>query len=136
MDAGLQIKELASIVGATEDSVINWELRGVRPSQLHLRRVIDFIFQQSEGNVTRKELVKLLFRDDPTYPPEAKTLGDKIRALRMENPLSIKQLAQQLGVNECTVAAWELGRSQPSSEKLERVLAFIESSFGVVEGSG
>ena len=31
MDAGLQIKELAGLIGVTQDSVINWELRGLQP---------------------------------------------------------------------------------------------------------
>ncbi len=31
MDAGLQIKELAALVGVTEDTLINWEVRGMRP---------------------------------------------------------------------------------------------------------
>ena len=31
MDAGLQIKELAAEIGVSQDSVINWELRGKTP---------------------------------------------------------------------------------------------------------
>jgi DNA-binding transcriptional regulator YiaG len=30
MDAGLQIKELAEMIGVTPDTVINWELRGTQ----------------------------------------------------------------------------------------------------------
>ena len=83
MDAGLRIKELAAIVGATEDSVINWELRGVRPTAPFLRKVIDFIQERSRGHVMRQELTRLLFLDDPGYPAEVKTLGDRLRATRM-----------------------------------------------------
>jgi DNA-binding XRE family transcriptional regulator len=43
MDAGLQIKELASIVGVTEDSIINWEKRGIMPSSKNLKEVKKFI---------------------------------------------------------------------------------------------
>jgi len=32
MDAGLQIKELAEQIGVSQDSVINWEIRGMRPA--------------------------------------------------------------------------------------------------------
>ena len=32
MDARLQIKELAEALGVTPDSIINWEIRGVRPA--------------------------------------------------------------------------------------------------------
>jgi len=31
MDAVLQIKELASLIGVTEDKVINREIRGIKP---------------------------------------------------------------------------------------------------------
>jgi ribosome-binding protein aMBF1 (putative translation factor) len=43
MDAGLQIKELASIVGVTEDIIINWEKRGIMPSSKNLKEVKKFI---------------------------------------------------------------------------------------------
>lgn len=39
MDKGLMIKELAKFVGVTEDTVINWELRGVRPRGKSLERM-------------------------------------------------------------------------------------------------
>ncbi len=31
MNTGLQIKKLAAMVGMTEDTLINWELRGMMP---------------------------------------------------------------------------------------------------------
>ena len=31
MDAGLQIKELAEMIGVNEGSVVNWELHGMKP---------------------------------------------------------------------------------------------------------
>ena len=37
MDAGLKIKELAALVGVTEDTVINWEIRGMRPCRKTVR---------------------------------------------------------------------------------------------------
>ena len=33
------IKELAALVGVSEDTVINWELRGVKPTGNRLERV-------------------------------------------------------------------------------------------------
>jgi len=41
MDAGLQIKELAGILGVTEDTVINWEVRGMRPMEKAVRDKLD-----------------------------------------------------------------------------------------------
>ena len=39
MDKGLEIKELAKLIGATSDSVINWEIRGIRPRKKHLEKL-------------------------------------------------------------------------------------------------
>jgi transcriptional regulator with XRE-family HTH domain len=40
MDAGLQIKELAEIIGVTPNTVINWELRGTKPRGREIRERI------------------------------------------------------------------------------------------------
>ncbi|MBI3292234.1 MAG: helix-turn-helix transcriptional regulator [Elusimicrobia bacterium] len=39
MDRRLMIKELAVLVGVSEDTVINWEKRGVQPAGSKLERV-------------------------------------------------------------------------------------------------
>jgi len=39
MDLGLQIKELARLVHVTSDTIINWELRNVKPCEKNLRMV-------------------------------------------------------------------------------------------------
>ncbi len=43
----------------------------------------------------------------------------------MQNFITIKQAAQELGVNEGTVARWELKDTQPNPEIMERVQAFV-----------
>ncbi|MBL7131138.1 MAG: helix-turn-helix transcriptional regulator [Candidatus Omnitrophica bacterium] len=46
MDKGLEIKELAELIGVTPDSVINWEIRGVKPREESLKkltRTLDFL---------------------------------------------------------------------------------------------
>ena len=41
MDAGLQIKELAEMIGVTQDTVINWELRGMKPLRKDVKKRIN-----------------------------------------------------------------------------------------------
>jgi DNA-binding transcriptional regulator YiaG len=41
MDAGLKIKELAALIGVTEDTVNNWELKGMRPWRRDIRGKVD-----------------------------------------------------------------------------------------------
>jgi DNA-binding transcriptional regulator YiaG len=44
MEKGLMIKELAEQIGVTEDAVINWEIRGVRPEARNLDRLRKYLF--------------------------------------------------------------------------------------------
>jgi len=43
MDLGLQIKELARLVNVTSDTIINWELRNVKPNKTNSRRAKKFL---------------------------------------------------------------------------------------------
>ena len=44
MDAGFQINELVELIGVTQDTVINWEIRGIRPWKKNIRnRIQGFI---------------------------------------------------------------------------------------------
>ena len=43
MDRGLLIRELASQLGVTEDTVINWEVRDIKPREDDIERIKDFI---------------------------------------------------------------------------------------------
>jgi DNA-binding XRE family transcriptional regulator len=39
IDSGLQIKELANIIGVTDDTIINWEKRDVSPASNNLKKI-------------------------------------------------------------------------------------------------
>ena len=54
MDAGLQIKALASIIGVTQETVINWELRGMMPMRKDERGRIEMFLRI---NCTTKYIV-------------------------------------------------------------------------------
>ena len=43
MDKGLMIKGLAEQLGVTDDTVINWEIRGMKPQGKSMGRVMGFI---------------------------------------------------------------------------------------------
>ena len=43
MDSGLQIKELAEMVGVTEDTVINLEIRNTRPTASNLDLILSML---------------------------------------------------------------------------------------------
>ena len=39
MDEGLKIKELAEMLGVTYDSVINWEIREIKPRERSFKKL-------------------------------------------------------------------------------------------------
>ncbi len=43
MDEGLPIRELASKLGVTEDTVINWEIRNIKPVGRNLEKMQGFL---------------------------------------------------------------------------------------------
>jgi len=43
MDKGLMIKELASQIGVTEDTVINWEIRSIEPVGRNLEKLKEIL---------------------------------------------------------------------------------------------
>ena len=45
-------------------------------------------------------------------------IGEKIRALRMQNGLSQEQLAEICGVSRQAISKWERGDSLPDTERL------------------
>ena len=47
MDKGLLIRELAALLRVTEDTVINWEIRGIKPEGRNLEKVKAFLETQS-----------------------------------------------------------------------------------------
>ena len=44
MDKGLLIRELASQIGVTEDTVINWEIRGIKSRDKVYKRLRKILF--------------------------------------------------------------------------------------------
>lgn len=50
MDKGMLIRELAAIIGVTEDTVINWEMRDIQPKEESMARIKEFIEKNPFNN--------------------------------------------------------------------------------------
>jgi len=59
------------------------------------------------------------------YPKTLETLGDHIRAVRLDRGLLQRQIAQQIGVSKATIHNWELNWRQPTLPQIQRVLKFL-----------
>lgn len=49
------------------------------------------------------------------------SLGERIRALRLERKLTLQQVADVFGITRASVAGWERGDSRPDQDKLSRL---------------
>ena len=56
--------------------------------------------------------------------------SERLKELREEKNLTIKELSQELGVSDVAVGRWERGDRVPSIESLELLVRF----FGVTAG--
>jgi DNA-binding XRE family transcriptional regulator len=59
----------------------------------------------------------------PRYP--GRTVGARIRRLRLEQALYQKHLAELVGVDEMTIVNWEKDRTVPKGERLNRLARIL-----------
>jgi len=53
------------------------------------------------------------------------TIGDHIKRRRLELGLFQRQVAERLGVDECTVTNWEKHRTEPQLYLIPRIIEFL-----------
>ena len=74
-----------------------------------------------------KAIPKASFHQD--YPTNPQTFGEALRKARMDAGLQIKELADEIGVNEMSVINWELRGMMPRYP--EKVLGRLPSIQGL-----
>jgi transcriptional regulator with XRE-family HTH domain len=57
--------------------------------------------------------------------PEATTLGERLVRHRTTLGMSQKEAAQEIGVDQGTLARWERGEREPAGVMLDRVTRFL-----------
>jgi DNA-binding transcriptional regulator YiaG len=65
---------------------------------------------------------------DSRYPSSITTIGDRLRAKRMDAGLEQKDIAIHLGVSEDSVCYWENGRVYPSPASFSKILSFLNDA--------
>ena len=63
---------------------------------------------------------------NPAALRPAVTLGDRIRAARLAQRMSLDHLARALGVSKPSAWAWERDRARPKNDKLETMAAILK----------
>jgi transcriptional regulator with XRE-family HTH domain len=59
------------------------------------------------------------------YPRVVESLGDHLRARRMDVGLTQRQVASRLAVTQETVLNWELNRTRPGAKVMPRISEFL-----------
>ena len=65
---------------------------------------------------------------NPAIPENPKTIGERIRKYRIENGLSQKEIAEQVGVRTDSVTNWELGRNEPQIQFMPKIIKLLGDS--------
>lgn len=62
-------------------------------------------------------------------------MGNRIRELRKNNGLTMKQLGQQIGLAESTISQYETGKRSPDNETLLKLGEIFGVTVGYILGS-
>jgi len=86
--------------------------------------------ENSEGRLVYTLEVEINLLDfNLKYPKNPKNFGEMIRKKRMDLRLTMREIAERIGVSETTVYNWEIKNRKPYSkteEKLKTILGLKE----------
>ncbi len=63
---------------------------------------------------------------DPKYPKNPRNFGERIRKKRMDMRLTMREIAERLGVSETTVYNWEIRNIRPYRKTEEKLKAILD----------
>lgn len=109
LDLGLLQKEVAEKIGMDKTTYYNWENNRSIPRFQYMPGIIAFL----------------------TYCPYfgPKKIFERLVAYRKSRGVSQKVLAQNLGVDPCTLANWESGKRKPINKSIRILEKFLGVSF-------
>lgn len=96
MDRKLLQKDVAKLIGVSEDCITYWENGRSEPQIQFMPKIIEFLGYMS-------------------VDIDISTLGGRIKSYRIQHGLSYKKMGKLLGVDASTVGAWEKGISKPKA---------------------
>jgi DNA-binding XRE family transcriptional regulator len=81
----------------------------------------------SSTHMVRRQLCRSVIHAHRYYPERPRSLGEKLRRMRLDLRLQIKEVAAAVGVCETTVINWERRRVIPKPERSQRIRDFYQS---------
>ena len=81
----------------------------------------------SEGRlIYTLEIVVNRLDFNPKYPKGPKNFGERLRKKRMDLGLTMKDVAEKVGVSETTVYNWEMRNRKPYRKTEEKLRAILD----------
>jgi ribosome-binding protein aMBF1 (putative translation factor) len=80
---------------------------------------------QGQGFSAKLPVRFAVAKPKPGYPKQIKTLGDHVRAKRIELGLVQKDVGRSIGVAAGTVTNWEVGATDPEVSLIPAVIGFL-----------
>ena len=94
--------QLSLKLNVSDLTIYLWEKNRVKPSLAQIPKIIEFLGR------------------DP-FEKKTENLGDRIREYRRIHGLTQKRLAEQIGVDQTTLAGWERGQHRPAKRYLSNL---------------
>jgi DNA-binding XRE family transcriptional regulator len=108
LDLKLLQKDVALMVGVTEESIMHWETNRYPPQLQFYPGIIKFL----EYN---------------PFAVETETLGGKVKNYRFLNGISHKKMGKLVGVDGATISTWETGKHEPQGANLTRLSELLSN---------
>ncbi len=142
-DRAAQLQSAESLLAALRD-----RLNGPIPDQLK-RQIVEILVESIQANTVERwgvqqSEITITYRftqpDEPAAlvlprlhrissrnrPPEQlNTLGDHLLRRRLTLKLPQRQVAEQIGVKECSISNWEKDRTKPDLEHMPGIIRFL-----------
>ena len=109
LDLKLLQKEVAVRIGVDETSIYYWENNRVKPSLIHIPKIIEFL-----GYIP--------------FNTKSNNLREQIITYRQIHGLTQKELAHLLGIDKTSIGHWERGEHWPSKQLLNKFISLFTSS--------
>jgi transcriptional regulator with XRE-family HTH domain len=102
--------DLAKKLGVSVAGYRNWECNATTPEVRYMLAIIEFI------------------GCNPL--PEGTSWGDRLVHCRTSHGLTQKEAADEIGVDQGTLAKWQQGKREPTGDFLKRVTRFLDCAKG------
>lgn len=128
-DRGLSQQAIASLLGITQQAYANYESGKREPDHENLLRLSEIY------SVSVDQLLSAPIPDDTAAPsPLAKALGARLRDIRRQRRITMKQLGESIGLAESTISQYETGKRQMDYETLQAVCRHLNISSDYLLG--